>query len=142
MQTGLCDIWLKTSRQAFSKCSYISTAPEIGPFNSPKIGPRSIATISVTAAEASGEIGFASVEPMVVQEPAGGPSTVRLKLSREGTSGQAVVSWLMTGTGGTVTSADTGPTQGTVTMLSGKIFLLDKNHYLQWKIIQILSSLT
>ena len=94
-------------------------APQIGAFNSPRIGPRSVATVTVTTAEASGEIGFDSIEPMVVEEPASTPSAVRLKLTREGTSGQAVISWRMMGTG-TVTSGDTGPTQGTVTMQPGK----------------------
>lgn len=50
------------------------------------------------------------------------PLQVDIKLSREGTSGEAVISWLLAGTGqqaASVTTDDVGAMQGTVVMQSG-----------------------
>ena len=96
--------------------------PPIGAFNSPTIGDRNAATIRVTKAEANGEIGFDTIVPMIANEPPDTAAEVRLRLTREGTSGRATISWSMVGTGnnaGQVTSSDTGPTTGTVIMGSG-----------------------
>jgi len=41
-------------------------APAIGAFNSPSLGTRSAATITVTSAEANGEIGFHSIDILTV----------------------------------------------------------------------------
>jgi len=41
-------------------------APAIGAFNSPSLGTRTAATITVTSAEANGEIGFHSIDTLTV----------------------------------------------------------------------------
>lgn len=54
------------------------------------------------------------------------PLQVNVKLSREGTSGDATVSWSLVGTGDQavyVTSEDVGQMQGTVVMQSGNILV-------------------
>lgn len=57
-----------------------------------------------------------------VEEPSSVPLQVDIKLSREGTSGEAVISWSLAGTGqqaASVTTDDVGAMQGTVVMQSG-----------------------
>ena len=91
------------------------------------IGARNVATIMVTPVEANGEIGFSTSDPMIVSEPDSSESEVRLRLTREGTSGEAIISWSMVGTGpnaGYVTPEDTGPREGTVIMQSGGFDIL------------------
>ena len=81
--------------------------------------------IMITPDVANGEVGFATVEDVIVQEPDGSDVPklqIRLRVFREGTNGDVTVYWSIRGTGdnaASVTSSDTGPTLGTVTMVSG-----------------------
>ena len=79
--------------------------------------------IMITPDVANGEVGFAPVEDVIVQEPDGSDVPklqIRLRVFREGTNGDVTVYWSMRGTGdNAATSSDTGPTLGTVTMVSG-----------------------
>ena len=44
---------------------------EAGPYNSPRFGPQSTVNIEVMSDEANGEVGFADVQDIIVQEPDG-----------------------------------------------------------------------
>ena len=62
-----------------------------------------------------------------VEEPGTAPLNVQIRLSREGTSGQAIISWTLMGTGeqaAQVTSTDVSQMEGTVIMLSGLGYFL------------------
>ena len=83
------------------------------------LGGRTQVDIPVTIEEANGEIGFSSTMTVYVDEPDLIGYQVLLKLSREGTSGQANIRWALAGTNTSVTSSDTGPTSGVVVMEAG-----------------------
>ncbi|OWF54008.1 G-protein coupled receptor 98 [Mizuhopecten yessoensis] len=97
----------------------LQSVPSLGAYNSPVFGSRTELNIPVTLIEANGEIGFHSTATATINEPDTTPYQVLLQLTREGTSGQAVISWMLTGSA-TVTASDTGPTSGTIVMESGK----------------------
>ena len=94
-------------------------------YNSPRFGEKDVINIMITSDVANGEVGFAAVEDIIVQEPDGSDGSnlqIRLKVFREGTNGDVTVYWSLRGTGdnaASVTSSDTGPTLGSVTMVSG-----------------------
>ncbi len=106
--------------------SILSYTDSLRTFNSPMPGSKSSVRIRVTSELANGEVGFASVEDIIVQEPEGAETfflEVPLLVFREGTNGDVTVSWSLRGAGENaeaVTASDAGPTQGTVTMVSGQ----------------------
>ncbi|XP_069137444.1 adhesion G-protein coupled receptor V1-like isoform X2 [Argopecten irradians] len=97
----------------------LQSVPSLGAYNSPVFGSRTELNIPVTLNEANGEIGFHSTTTAIINEPDSTPYQVLLQLTREGTSGQAVISWVLTGSA-SVTASDTGPTSGTIVMERGK----------------------
>ncbi|XP_061172919.1 adhesion G-protein coupled receptor V1-like [Saccostrea echinata] len=100
----------------------LKTDPDFGAYNSPTLGSKVSASVPVTLTVANGEIGFQSIQPITVNEPAITPYTVALKLTREGTSGRAYIDWSLKGSGvnaAMVTTSDTGITSGTAIMEAG-----------------------
>ncbi|KAJ8304142.1 hypothetical protein KUTeg_017725 [Tegillarca granosa] len=69
--------------------------------------------VPVTINVANGEIGFHSTVSVLTSEPESIPYQVQLKLTREGTSGRASITWSLSGS---VTSTDVGQSSGTVFM--------------------------
>ena len=110
-----------------------------GPYNSPRFGSQATVNVMISSEVANGEVGFATVEDAVVQEPNADEPTLQipLKVYREGTNGDVTVFWSLTGTGENaafVTPSDTGPTLGSVTMVSGTChsiiqFTTDTKHF-------------
>ncbi|KAL3865782.1 hypothetical protein ACJMK2_043137, partial [Sinanodonta woodiana] len=91
-------------------------------YNSPNLGTVIVVIVPVTAADANGEIGFQDTTDLVVDEPDQVLKRVDMVLTREGTSGRAVISWALSGVGPSasqVTSGDVGEMTGTVVMESG-----------------------
>ncbi|XP_040011455.1 adhesion G-protein coupled receptor V1 [Xiphias gladius] len=92
--------------------------------NSPRFGGPLNLTLTVTPDIANGEIGFTSNTTVVVYEPEdSNTSTVSLPLRRDGTDGQAVVSWRLQPIGANhedVTANDLKPLSGSVVFLSGQ----------------------
>lgn len=82
------------------------------------MGNKTSVTVPVTINEANGEIGFHSTNPMLTSEPESVPYQVQLKLTREGTSGRASISWSLSGS---VTSTDVAQSSGTVFMEEGTL---------------------
>ncbi|XP_060082724.1 adhesion G-protein coupled receptor V1-like [Ylistrum balloti] len=97
----------------------LQSVPSLGAYNSPVFGSRTELSIPVTINEANGEIGFQNTATAIITEPDTTPYQVLLQLTREGTSGEAVISWMLSGSA-SVTASDTGPTSGTVIMERGK----------------------
>ena len=49
-----------------NKNLFFIVEPPIGAFNTPNVGSRRMTSIDVTPAEANGEIGFSTTEPVIV----------------------------------------------------------------------------
>ena len=88
-------------------------------YNSPRLGTRNHVNISVTAAAANGEIGFANATVVVATEPEFGANRVDLLLTREGTNGRATVFWNMVASSQNNSNNDATPSRGSVTMPTG-----------------------
>ncbi|XP_048257204.1 adhesion G-protein coupled receptor V1-like isoform X2 [Haliotis rufescens] len=100
----------------------IDITPEFGNYNSPVLQSRRQVSIPVTATNANGEIGFADISDVLVEEPTSGSRVVQLKVNREGSSGPVNIRWIVTGVGesaSSVTSADFDSMTGVVLMASG-----------------------
>ncbi|XP_041464132.1 adhesion G-protein coupled receptor V1-like [Lytechinus variegatus] len=104
--------------------SLLSPTPILPP-TSPRIGSKVTVSLPVTAAIANGEIGFDTLGLVVdVREPQGpNPYELSLNLTREGTSGEAVVLWRIVdppGSGNVASDADYGFPNGSVRFAPGE----------------------
>ncbi|XP_048584248.1 adhesion G-protein coupled receptor V1 isoform X2 [Nematostella vectensis] len=101
--------------------SLAGVSPLIAP-KTPSIGDNNTLFINVTAGNANGEVGFStSHQSLVVQEPEGSlPRAVILPVLRDGTAGEANVTWTLSSTNPLVTAGDTRPTSGVITFQQGQ----------------------
>ena len=105
---------------------YILSSPVVvvllvSPTNSPRIGSRSEAYISIPESVANGYISFSpSSRSVLTQEEDSGPGHfLTLPLTRSGAYGRASVTWSVTSI--TTDSDDLGTTAGTATIENGDV---------------------
>ena len=93
----------------------------VSPTNSPRIGSRSEAYISIPESAANGYISFSpSSRSVLTQEEDSGPGHfLTLPLTRSGAYGRASVTWSVTSI--TTDSDDLGTTAGTATIENGDV---------------------
>ena len=102
--------------------------PLVTPTNSPRIGPRSEAYVSISAAVANGFISFAPASLSVSVDEAGDfASTISLTLSRSGAYGTASVSWTVTSI--TTDDNDLGTTGAVATIQNGTEIIMNTNFH-------------
>ena len=100
---------------------YLSAVvPLVTPTNSPRIGSRSEAHVSIPESAANGYISF-SQSSVTTQEPESGFGTVTLDLSRNGAYGTATVAWTVVSI--TTNSSDLGTSSGVTTIENGMFIL-------------------
>lgn len=90
-------------------------------FNSPRIGSPMKSSVVVTSAAANGEIGFLSIDMVMVDEPAGQqPTLLKLRVGRQGINGAATVRWNVSQLTVGLTPSDAGPASGQLTFATGQ----------------------
>ena len=115
---------------SFIRCNFFNTTniffidAAFGPYSSPRFGQQATVNVIITSDVANGEVGFATTEGLIVEEPTADEPTLAILLPvyREGTNGDVTIYWSLRGTGENaafVTPSDTGVTLGSVTMVSG-----------------------
>ncbi|XP_065175877.1 adhesion G-protein coupled receptor V1-like [Sycon ciliatum] len=87
---------------------------------SPTIGSRSRVFLTINSSLANGPIGFASSSQNVRVNESSSAQDVNLQLTRQGSSGQAIISWSIIGVSSSFTAGDVAATSGTVQMDDGK----------------------
>ena len=95
----------------------ITVVPLVTPTNSPRIGPRSEAYISIPESAANGYISFAQSTVTTLEPEDGSGGFLSLALRRSGAYGTATVTWMVVSI--TTNSSDLGTSSGMTAIENG-----------------------
>ena len=106
----------------------ITVVPLVTPTNSPRIGPRSEAYISIPESAANGYISFSQSSLTAFEPEDGGFGSLSLTLTRTGAYGTATITWMVVSI--TTDSNDLGTSSGITLIENGSRHLLQILFYL------------